>query len=151
MLSTSCVSVELGKNDVHPADDLDFESPSFPFERVKIEKTDQAWISKRTGNTLSFLSECGKATDLTLDQISEESYSVLDSNVLVHREEFMYQKRKALQVDVLGKLDGIPIKARILAFKKNGCNFSLNYVALEKSYSSELEVFSQFVADFSVP
>ena len=119
---SNCVSVSLQKNELEPAKNVGYQIPLAPYEEIKLKSADKTWISKTTGNTLSFLSDCQKNSDPTLEQMLSDSVSVLDGLKISDNKELPYnglmnlqklQKPKA-QTQALGSWAITSTKRRLL-------------------------------------
>lgn len=144
----SCVSVKLPDGKLTPAKDVQFQAPLSPYKEITVESSDKTWVSKNTGNTISFLSECGNANDLTLPQIETESLAAISNLETLKVEEFEFNGRAARQSLSQGLVDGVPVQLALLVFKKNGCNFSLSYGGTKKNFDSEIHYFESFKQGF---
>lgn len=133
------------------AKDLDFKTPSTPFKEITISNSDKAWLSDTTGNTISYLSECGGSSELSLQQIETDSLSALSNLEVLKVEEFTYNARAARQSLSQGQIDGVPVQISILVFKKNGCNFTLSYGGTKKNFEAEKHFFDMFKDGFKAP
>lgn len=148
---SGCVSVSLPSSKSHRAEGIQWQSPSAPFEELKDASADQAWMSKKTGNTISFLSECGANGDRSLELLQSEALQALNSAEVLHQELKEYNRRQALFSTAQGKVDGIPVKVRLVTLKKNECNYTITFSGLEKNFESELAFFSSFIEKFEAP
>ncbi|MBL7668979.1 MAG: hypothetical protein JNM39_00715 [Bdellovibrionaceae bacterium] len=151
ILASSCVSVSLDKNKVVPAKNVRFNAPDSPFEEIDIPNSDKTWISAVSGNTISFLSDCQKNSDPTLEQMLTDSFSVLEGLHASQSETLTYNSRQALQMTSEGFVDGVPIKMKALVFKRNSCNYTLTYAGVSKKFPRELDQFSRFLQSFYAP
>lgn len=133
-----------------PAKDVEFRAPASPFKEIQIESSDKAWLSEHTGNTISFLSECG-GNELSLQHLATESMNALSELEIQKTEEFRYNGRAALQSLSQGKIDGVPVQLNLLVFKKNGCNFTLSYGGTKKNFEKEKQFFEIFKDGFRAP
>lgn len=150
LTSSACVSVQLpftAKGS--KAKGVEYSEPSAPFKSLKVEQVDAAWIHNRSGNIISFSSECG--TDPSLEQMSAEVLNSLDSHEEIDNEEIDYNGRKALTSTVNGKLDGVNVSLRYLVFKKNSCNFTLTHSGKSSSFKESESAFEAFLKGFRAP
>lgn len=151
LLLNSCVSVELKGTKTTSAKDVQFREPASPFREIKAPNSDRAWLSERTGNTISFASECGNAVDPSLSEIESESLSVLSNLKVTKAEEGQFNGRGAQMSSAIGEVDGVPVQISLLVFKKNGCNYVLSYSGVQKQFSLEEKYFQDFVNSFKAP
>lgn len=151
LLLSSCVSVELPSGKTKPAKDVTFSEPSSPFSSIKSKSADHAWQSSKTGNTISFLSECGGTADPSLQSLETESLSALNKLEILKTETKTFNGREARQTISAGTIDGVPVALALVVFKKNGCNYTLSYGGVEKQFNSELSVFEKFKDGFKAP
>ena len=151
LLLSSCVSVQLPGGKVTPAKDVQYSEPGVPFEKIKSQNADRTWLSKNTGNTISYLSECGGTADPSLESIESESLSAMNELKILATEELTYNGREARQTTARGEIDGVPVQIALLIFKKNGCTYTLSYGGLQKQFSVEQKYFEKFKTDFKAP
>lgn len=151
LLYSGCVSVQLPGGKITPAKDVQFSTPADPFEKLKASNADRSWLSSKTGNTISYLSECGSTVDLNLQTIESESLSALSKLNTLSSETLLYNGREARQSISTGELDGVPVQMALLIFKKNGCTYTLTYGGLKKQFSAEISDFEKFKVDFKAP
>ncbi|MGZ6427251.1 MAG: hypothetical protein ACXWQ4_17815 [Bdellovibrio sp.] len=147
----SCVSVKLPSGKITPAKNVEYKAPPAPFKEIAVENSDKAWLSRETGNTISFLSECGGNIELSLKQIETDSLSALADLETLKEEEISYNGRAARQSLSKGTIDGVPVQLALLVFKKNGCNFTLIYGGKRKNFETEKRFFDTFKDSFEAP
>ncbi|WP_277576826.1 hypothetical protein [Bdellovibrio svalbardensis] len=151
LLFGGCVSVQLPGGKVTSAKDVQLSEPKSPFEKIKAVNADRAWLSSKTGNTISYLSECGGPGDMSLQAIENESLSAMNKLQTVSSETLIYNGREARQSISKGELDGVPVQMALLIFKKNGCTYTMTYGGLQKQFPMELNDFEKFKVDFKAP
>lgn len=151
LLLGSCVSVELPGGKVTSAKNVEFSEPSEPFEKIKSKNADRAWQSSKTGNTISYISECGSTADASLQTLETDSLSALNKLQILKTETTTYNGRESRQTVSAGTIDGVPVALALVVFKKNGCNYTLSYGGVEKQFNSELPAFESFKANFKAP
>lgn len=144
----ACVSVKIPSGTGTPAKDLKYADPAAPFKEIKVASGDKAWLSGKTGNTISFLSDCNGSADPTLQQIEGDSLVVLDKLKILSTQNFEFNGRDALRTEAQGEVDGVPVKTLLVVFKKNGCNFTLSYGGVAKTFDSEKSYFDKFLESF---
>jgi len=147
----ACVSVNIPTTSGSPAKDVQFADPAEPFKDIKVKTADKAWLSARTGNTISFLSDCNAAVDPTLRQLENESLTVIDKLVIQTSKQVEFNGREALSTIAHGEVDGVAVKTQLLVFKKNNCNYTLSYGGLSKNFETENKYFQQFTESFKAP
>lgn len=148
---TACVSVSLPKASGKKATNLEFSAPAAPFQAIKTESADAAWLSAKTGNTISYLSDCESPIDPSVKQIESESLSALTNLKIESSDEIPYNGRQAAVSVASGAVDGVPVKMKLLVFKKNNCNYTLTYAGVEKNFSAEVKEFNRFIQSFKAP
>lgn len=148
---SGCVSVELPNSKTTSAKDVQWSAPGGPFKEIKATNADKTWLSSRTGNTISFLSECGNAADPSLQTLESESLSALGKINTVSSKIFDYNGRAARNSVSTGEVDGVPVQLELLVFKKNGCNYTLSYGGVMKQYEAEHGIFEAFKQNFKAP
>lgn len=150
-LLSGCVSVSLPTSKSSKAKDVKWNAPAAPFENLNDTAIDQAWMSRKTGNTISYLSECSSTMDRSLESLQSEALNVLTKLQVQEEKSLDYNGRRALFVTARGEVDGVPVKMSLLTLKKNDCNYSLTYSGLEKTFDSETSFFQKFLDSFEAP
>lgn len=148
---SSCVSVSLQKNESQPAKDVIFSEPISPFAEMKLNSADKAWLSKITGNTISYISDCLKNSDPSLEQMMNDSLSVLDNLKVLDQQSKPFNSRSSFFFVAEGSVDGIAVKMKVIVFKKNNCNYTLTYAGVKKNFDGELGYFEKFQSSFTAP
>ncbi|MNJ93221.1 hypothetical protein D3C87_109000 [compost metagenome] len=151
LLLSSCVSVKLGGSKVTSAKDVKFDAPSSPYKEIKAPNSDKAWISGKTGNTISYLSECGGTLDLSLTQIESDSLTVMNKLEVLKAEVTQFNGREAHKSIASGEVDGVPVQISLVVFKKNNCNYTLSYGGVQRQFAAEEQIFNRFVDSFKAP
>ena len=149
-LSFGCVTVSVSEKKGRPAENLEVVPPSAPFEELKTPDADRAWQNARNGTSISYASECGGA-DPSLKSIQQTILQGLTDINIEAEEKTNFNSREALDTTASGNVDGVAVRIRFLTFKKNNCNFTLNYFAVAKHFDSGLPAFQQFVTKFRAP
>ncbi|UXR64252.1 hypothetical protein EZJ49_14385 [Bdellovibrio bacteriovorus] len=150
VLLASCVSVNLPGRKSVPAKGVEFSAPSSPFKAIDSASSDKAWLSGATGNTISFVSDCGGA-DPSLQQMETESLAALSNLDVKTSDSVMFNGREARQTVATGTVDGIAVQLALVVFKKNNCNYTLSYGGVQKQFAAEQNHFEQFKAQFKAP
>ncbi len=150
LVFSACVSVDLGAKHV-PGDAFKFTPPPAPFTQLDEDNLHQAWQNPKNGNSISVFSNCNEKADPTLNVIQKEILSVLENQRNEERISQVFNQREELVTTTSGKLDGFPIKMKVLSFKKNLCSYSLNYTATPSSFEDDINSFENFILGFTVP
>jgi len=151
LIAGACVSVKIPTGSGTPSKDVKYTQPHSPFDEIKVLSGDKAWLSAKTGNTISFLSDCNGNTDPSLQQLESEPLGVLDKLKILENKTMTYNGREALKTEAQGEIDGIPVKTLLLVFKKNNCNYTLSYGGILKNFDSEKNIFESFAENFKAP
>lgn len=146
----SCITIGVSK-DPQPAKNLDYKNPASPFADLKTKTGDKAWISKKTNNVISYISDCSPNNDPSLDSLEQDALSGLDKLEIKTREEIPYNQRTARNTIGEGNIDGVKVKLNVLSFKKNNCSYSLIYGGGAEKFDSEINEFKQFTENFRAP
>lgn len=147
---SGCITIGVSKDPV-PAKNIEFQNPESPFSEKKTKTGDKVWISKKTGNTISYLSDCSAASDLSIDNLENEALSGLEKMEIISSKEFDYNQRLAKETLAAGIVDGVKVKIWVVTFKKNACNYNLIYAGKQHSFSSEEGTFNRFKENFKAP
>lgn len=151
LASGACVSVNLPNSAGSPAKNVEFSEPSAPFNEIKVKTTDKAWLSGKTGNTMSYYSDCNASTDPSLKQMETESINVLNKLDILNSKQYDFNGREALETIAQGEVDGVPVKTQLLVFKKNSCNYTITYGGLIQNFDLEVKFFQKFLESFRAP
>lgn len=146
-----CINVSLPKATATRASDIEFAAPKSPFVSLGNVKTDQAWNSPGTGNVIAFYTECNSKSDLSLNDLQQESAGAMIDGRVLDQREFDYNGRTALRSIMTGKVESVPMKVEQVFLQKNSCNYILSYTAVEKHFDRERSHFEAFVNAFKVP
>lgn len=144
------MTVQLPGGKTTAAKNVEFTQPT-GFREISNSEADKSWISDKTGNTISFFSECGGKSEPTLQSLENDSLAALTDSEIQSSAEINFNDRAARQSHARGKLDGVPVELALLVFQKNGCNYTLTYGGMAKSFASELSVFEDFKNKFKAP
>lgn len=125
------------------------KAPSSPFRGLDAEGFDKAWISDGTGNTISYLSECSPSADLSPEQLFNDFVGHI-TGVKTAVTPIEISDRVGVQGEATGAIDGVPVQLSVVVFKKDGCDYILNYSGVTQKFSSEQAHFSSFVENFKV-
>ena len=148
---TSCVAVNIGPGKPSKADGLKYNAPREPFTEIKNTSVDHAWKNHKTGNTIAFLSECKASDEVPLKNLESESLAGLDNKQVLSSEEFQYNEREAIRSSAQGSVDGVPVRMKLVIFKKNDCTFTLSFVGRASQFNWDDSEFSKFTDSFKVP
>lgn len=144
----SCVSVNFGPEAPEKSERVSFQSPSPPFSEINDTAADKGWQSSVTGNTIGYTSQCDATSTAELSQVTTRALSGMNQVEELNRESLQYNGRGALDTVTKGELEGVPLRVRLLAFEKNGCVYTLSYIARSGSYEAEASEFQKFVNGF---
>ncbi|MBX9766936.1 MAG: hypothetical protein K2X47_06670 [Bdellovibrionales bacterium] len=148
--ASGCVTVSVGEKKGKKAEQLEVSVPPPPFKELDTSDADRAWQNTSTGSSIAYTSECF-GSDPSLVSIQQTVLQGL-SDVFVESEtKLSYNSREALETQATGTVDGVKVKIRFLAFKKNNCNFTLNYFAMQKFFEKDLSAYQQFKEKFRAP
>lgn len=148
---SSCVSLPFEKPNIKKSENIIFQKPQEPFVEIKSKNFDNAWLSKSSGNTISFLSECNNPIDPTIDQIEQDSISGINQIEIIQSDTLTFNQRETKNTTIRGKIDGISIKMQLIVFKKNNCSYTILYGGIETVFDSEYSIFKHFLDTFKVP
>lgn len=150
LFTAACVSVKIPTSTGTRATGVKAEPPPAPYEEIKGSSADKAWLSSKTGNTISYLSDCN-AGDPTLQQLETESLMGLTKLKVLESKTTTFNGREALSTQAQGEVDGVSVKTELIVFKKNNCNYTLSYGGLLKNFDKERTAFAKFLEGFRAP
>lgn len=151
LLLSGCISFQLPVGKISAAKNVKFNAPSEPFAEIKTSGSDLAWISAKTGNTISYLSECSSNSESNLENLETDSLSVMSKIKILNSKKSKYLDVESRQSIATGEVDGVSVQISLVTFKKNGCIFTLSYGGVQKEFSSELNHFESFKESFRAP
>lgn len=148
---SGCVTVKLGSEGGKRADGVKVSEPSSPFVSDDRNEVDAAWKNVKTGNVISYISDCQDPTDPPLDQITNGVIGALSDLKVLEEQTTTVQEREGRRVHASGKVDGVPTEIDILAFKRNHCIYILSYVGVKKAFPEDRPAFAKFIDGFKAP
>ena len=151
LLLSGCVTVDVAPKKAESAQNVMYADPAPPFKSSANKSTDRLWISAKSGNTISYLSECGGSQEPTLEQLENEALGSLIDMKILSSEKIDYNNREALKTLAEGKVDGVKVKMNLLTLKKNNCNYTLVYGGVAKKFDAEQSYFQTFLESFKAP
>lgn len=151
LLLANCVSVKLAQQEAKRAIGVKFAEPGNPFQSDKSKDVDAAWQDPKTGNTISYLTDCADPNDPTLESIIQGALGGITELKYDKKDNTTFQGREARRVLVSGNVDGVMTKIDMLTFKRDNCIYILNYVGVEKSFAQDHAAFDKFVQGFRAP
>ncbi len=147
---SGCVSVKLANNGTNKKyDKVEYSNPGKPFIKIENSPGDNSWMSSKTQSVIGFLSDCTNP-DADLKSLEADSVSSVDNPEVRSSEYFDFNGRRALESQILGKVDGVSIFLNLVIFKKSDCSFVLSYSGKRKNESTEKEEFKIFLKGFQV-
>lgn len=149
--TAACVTVNVGEETPKKSSNILYMEPNKPFEEHQLLNADKAWVSKKTGNVISFTSECPKNSDPSLESLTKETLQSLDHVEIVEKTNINFNSREAVQTSAKGSIDGVPLAMKAVIFKKNSCNYRIIYSGLVTKVSSEEKYFEDFTREFKAP
>lgn len=147
---SSCVSVNVPFGPVPKAEKAYATKPAAPFSSFVTSTADEAWISDKTGNTISYLSECKESAE-RIEDVALDAAKVIEKSKVIKASKGLIDSRDSYDLVVLGKVDTHKVKMAISVFRSKNCTFSLTYGGLEEHFDSELKEFELFKLGFRAP
>jgi hypothetical protein len=146
LLSQSgCVSVQLGGSKAKKSDNISVDTPDSPFVQISDSNSDQTWQNQKTGNTISYLSECPQP-EASLEAIAAEFNLALGSIEGLKKEKTFFAGREALRSNATGQIDGIKMQLYSIVVKKNGCSYVLTYVGRSDRFEQDYRAYEHFLS-----
>ena len=151
LLLSSCLSVNIGGGKMKKSEGVKISAPPAPFQDAKNQNADRAWINKKNGNTISYLSVCNDPADPSIEAASQDLFNDLTGSQIVKTEHFSFNHRDALRTEVKGEIDGVPTQITAVIFKRNDCMYTISYVGVVKAYADDHARFESFLTSFEAP
>jgi hypothetical protein len=146
----SCISVKVPLGAAEKVENIKFTTPEKPFVELSSETADYSWISEKTGNTLSVLSECQESR-LKPKDIATDSLTAIDDSKILTGESLTISKYPAYELTATGRVDQHSVKITILSIRTKDCFVTLTYGGLEKGFEDEKQVFTHLRNSLVVP
>lgn len=148
-----CVSVKIGaEGDKRKTNQMvRYSAPTTPFTALDSATADKAWQNSINGNSIGYQSICDHDQNGDLENIQKELESEFHDVKVINRGRKEFNQRDALVSVVEGKIDGVPTRLKSVVFRKNGCSYTITYLAVARSFDSDLKAFEKFLSDFVVP
>lgn len=150
-LLSGCISLSVPSSAGKKARDVAFTTPAPGFQALNDTIADKAWVNDRTGNTVSFISDCESKADPALPQMQSDALSVLNELRIDEEKKIPFNGREALSAVASGTMDGVAVRMKVITLKKNACNYTLSYTGVTKSFDADLPAFDGFVNGFKAP
>ncbi|MFN8792195.1 MAG: hypothetical protein ACK5Y2_12140 [Bdellovibrionales bacterium] len=147
---SSCISVKVPFEANSKASNVSFQNPSSPYIPLETEIADSAWISERTANTISYLSEC-KSQNADLEAIAMDTIKGIDRVKVEKRESQQVSGHPALEIIAVGTVDRSPVKIAVTTVRHGNCVVNISYGGLLKHFSQELGHYQDFKKGFRIP
>ena len=147
---SGCVSVRLEEKLV-PSSDFQYAVPDKPFAAIKNKDLSHSWQDSTTGNSISVFSNCNEVLDLSLHQIQTDTLSVFEKYEIIEETTLRLGQNNALSTVAVGKMGSAEIKTKLISTHRNGCSYSLSFVAPVTAYTAGLPIFEKFVQGFKLP
>ena len=151
LLTGACVSVNLGQGKAERSKGVQYTAPGGDFKPLSDTRADGAWQSKSTGNSVSYHSICNDPADPTLEIVSRELFSEMTDLKTIRSATTTFNGREALDMEIEGKVEGVPTRIHSMVFKRNDCIYTLTYIGLPKNYDGERANFANFLRSFQAP
>jgi hypothetical protein len=151
VLISGCVSVSLGSHEAKHATNVRYDQPKSPFVAEDRKDVDAAWKNPKNGNLISYITDCQDENDPPLDNIVTGALTGLVDLKYEKKESPTILGREARRVDVSGRVDGVPSRIDLLAFKRDNCIYILSFVGVEKAFAQDHGQFDRFVEGFRAP
>jgi hypothetical protein len=151
LLLSGCVSVKIGGAKGVPATGISLEAPAAPFKEIKSSSADRAWLSDKTGNTISYFSECGNPNDPSLATLESDALTALNDYQTLKSQDLTFNERAARQTTAHGQVDGVDVQLMVVVFKRNSCNYTVSYGGVQKNFDKESGAFQKFLSKFKAP
>lgn len=146
----SCVSVSLGPPPVTSAEKVSFEPPPFPFKEISSSAADKTWIHSENNNTITYLSECGSLSGISMTESAKISFKSQGLK-LTSQKSVQIGGHDGLMSRGLHSQDGKSVEVELVTFKTEECLFNLAYVASKNHFEEDYAHFAHFKKTFKAP
>lgn len=143
-LLSGCISIGLQPNELVTADGVKFQPPkSPPYEEVKVGPADRTWKNQITGNTISFVSECGSIDSMDLKSIAKSVVSPTQMKI-----ESQQKDSSGFKLETVAKDSRRALRLKLITEKTKSCIYNFAYIATEATFESEELIFDEFLQRF---
>lgn len=139
---SGCISIGIQPHELESADGLRFQPPkSPPYEEVKVGVSDRTWKNQISGNTISFVSECGQIGSVDLKSIAKS---------VVHPTQMKItsQTKEANRLITQAKDTRRGLRLKLVTERTKECIYNFAYLATDTSFESEEIIFDNFLRGF---
>ena len=156
-LLNSCISFDFDSLKDQKARGVIFQAPPPPYKQVTKKGMDFAWEHPKTGNTLSFFSNCSSAVEFTsLKPLKKDLLDGLKGFHLLSQSAGSHQGLPARRLFLKQKARSLRQKmsVTVFLFKKENCFYTVSFLAVlsSKAYIPDRQkVFEDFVREFRAP
>ena len=153
---TSCISFDFGSLKDQTASGVVFQPPSSPYKKVIKKGMDLAWENPKTGDTLSFFSNCSTAVEFSsVAHFQKELLDGLKKFRVLSQRRGLHQGLRARFVS-LKQLSSSPEKMnmRLFLFKKENCFYAVSFLTVPSAKADSpgrQKVFEKFIREFRAP
>lgn len=153
---TSCISFDFGSLKDQKASGVVFQPPPLPYKKVIKKGMDLAWENPKTGDTLSFFSNCSSAVEFSsVTHFQKELLEGLKKFRVSNQRKSLHQGLRARFIS-LKRLSSSSKKMnmRLFLFKKENCFYTVIFLTASSSkadFPDRQKVFEKFIREFRAP
>lgn len=108
---------------------------------------DYAWTTD-SGAFVSLGSVCRRYDRAPLEALSKDLVNPLEDREIISEERRPLDDREALHVKARGRMDGVPVEAHYVVFRKDDCLFDFSLIARDRVVAADDKAFEAFVSGF---
>ncbi|MGE0761647.1 MAG: hypothetical protein AB7N80_00070 [Bdellovibrionales bacterium] len=142
---TGCVSVSIEGKKSRRSENLSYQTPLEPFQKIAAEQVDVAWKNQKTGAIISVVSDCGSDLDPTLEALRSEILQGISNENITREDRITFLGRAALRSWVSGKVDGVETALDLMIVKKDGCSYVFTLVSTPPQVVADRPFFERFL------
>lgn len=150
MALTGCISVNLTPEDLRSAKEVSYSNPPSPFTEVISPGSDRAWKNNQNGNSITYITECGKVDSLSIHQAAKTSMRT-QGIVVRSQNDIDLNGHKAVRSLGVFNQDKNPVHVELITFKADGCLVNLAYIGKKDSFEKDQAAFETFKQGFKGP
>lgn len=144
----SCVSVKIGDKVSKKSERYEYGNPGGSFYRIKDQSADVAFLSDKTGSTLSIKSKCSKNNEVDLDNWLNQLTENLKNSRVLFEEKLKINNRRAIKAVVQSTIEGFDNRIAVTTFVKNSCQYIIVLTSLPNSFENDQIVYEKFLKGF---
>lgn len=145
-----CISVNLSQESLKSAEKVHYTPPPPPFEQIHSPEADKTWRNSQSGNTITYVSECGNVDKVSLKDVAKTLMKSQGLIVLSQSETTLHQTPAVFSKGEHRDQKN-PVLLHLYTFRMKECLFNLAYLGSKKKFPEDMKQFEVFAEKFEGP